>query len=631
MDHILQIIKQNLKEIWMPRKQKEAETVVYNLVNLKQELQNLRTQFMEKLHQSLLIIDEILQYLQIQLISLKMSIDQNQNLEIRNPKQLKELIISQETQYNTNIGNKFTDLLTIWNDNFLKNFGNRMKKIAQRTSDCDLEPCFNSSNRPGNGNIKICQEHYQQINYVRTSNIANSQNWLACERCIQPDQNYIQLEELEKAWGEHARLTLGKFNNHQNNLSLYWKKILQISEEFNKFVSQQINLKNDAHSQQMCLMQKNWSSLSQVELNDIACDYNKQPNNLIYEKIEQESIKKEDQIQQVISQYQKFLEKLGILINQTNPKFELQNSIKQNKCISFAFSLDSSVMVVGQYCMIKVFQFREGDLTEQQELTEHQGHVRCLYFMKKTLQFVSGSTDNLIIIWSWNEKRKWYCDQILNGHSDYVRGGLIMNNKEDLIISGSDDKTIRFWVKRNNIWRLNQTLTDHVQEIKSISLNGSENQLVSCSTGYEIIVFKLNTEQQWMKKQQIQVDQEGYSLYFLSDTLFTFLSHKSDLLYIYEFDEPQQQFIKTKQIKLISGDKTIDYFPQQYNKEKQILLVKIGKTINIIKTIDQQQFVPVQFIENKDNYLYGAMTNDAEYLVTWESNDNTIKVRKCHQ
>ncbi|CAD8192927.1 unnamed protein product [Paramecium octaurelia] len=623
MDQVLQKIQLNLKEVWMPRKYKEAETIVYNLVSLKQELQILRNQFMDKLHQSLLVIDEIVEQIQIQLGFLNMNIDLNQNKEIVHPKQLKELIISQESIHNTKVGNKFTKLLTIWNQDFLKSFENKMKQISEKSSDCDFELCFNSTCKPGNGNVKICDEHYEQIYYVRTSKSTIFQNRLACESCKKPDQNYIKLEEFEKAWGEHARLTLGKFNNHQNNLSHQWKKILQQTEEFNKFIYKSINLKNDTLSQQMTLMQKNWSSLSQVELNDIACNYDQQQNALIYEEIERESMTKENQIKQVISLYQKFLE------NFNHFEFELQNSIKQDKCTSFAFSLDSSVMVAGLDSKIKVFQFKEGELTEKQQLTEHKGCVRCLYFMKKTKQFISGcSQDNLIIIWSWDDQRQWYCDQKLNGHTNYVIGGLIMNKEEDLIISGSDDKTIKFWAKSNNKWSLKQTLNDHEHEIKSISLNDSGNQLVSCSTKNEIIVFKCNKEQQWMKNQLIQVDQEGYSLYFLKDTLFTFLFQKQNLMQIYELDRLQQKFILTRQINIRSGNNRIDYFPQQYNKEKQILLIKVGKTINIIKAIDHQEFIPVQYIENSDNQLYGAMTNDSQYLVTWESKDNSIKIRK---
>ncbi|CAD8103074.1 unnamed protein product [Paramecium primaurelia] len=35
------------------------------------------------------------------------------------------------------------------------------------------------------------------------------------------------------------------------------------------------------------------------------------------------------------------------------------------------------------------------------------------------------------------------------------------------------------------------------------------------------------------------------------------------------------------------------------NKEKQILLHKNGRTINIIKTIDNREFIPVQYIEKQ--------------------------------
>ncbi|CAD8103072.1 unnamed protein product [Paramecium primaurelia] len=106
------------------------------------------------------------------------------------------------------------------------------------------------------------------------------------------------------------------------------------------------------------------------------------------------------------------------LIQQIEPvkfKFELINRIKQDRCFSFTFSIDSSVMVVGQNSMIKVFEFKDGNLKETLQLTEHKDYVRCLYFMKKTLQFVSGCNDNFIMIWSWVNK---YVDIVNKSQKD---------------------------------------------------------------------------------------------------------------------------------------------------------------------------------------------------------------------
>ncbi|CAD8211679.1 unnamed protein product [Paramecium pentaurelia] len=311
------------------------------------------------------------------------------------------------------------------------------------------------------------------------------------------------------------------------------------------------------------------------------------------DQIELESRAKENKIQQLLIQLKSFLENLNLQVIKSNfnsnknsmviqnsyqslnqltelsndkPQFELYNYIKQDRCFSFAFSLDSSVLVVRQNRMIKLFEFKDGSLKETQQLTEHKEYVRCLYFMKKALQFVSGCNHNLIIIWSGDDKRHWYCDQILNRHTDYIKGGLIMNIKEDLIISGRDDLTIRFWIKQNNLWKLQKTL------------------------------------------------------------MVQMIPQEEEILHIYELDKLTHQFIKSKSIKIKSDDNRCDFFPQQFNKEKQILLHKNGRTINIIKIIDYLEFIPVQYIQNFDNYLYGAMTNDEQYQVTWDYQDKEIKI-----
>ncbi|CAD8201957.1 unnamed protein product [Paramecium pentaurelia] len=650
-------LQTNLKSIWLPKKEKEAEIIVYNLINIKLEVQSLMREITEKVNETLIVIDDMIQLTQSEMYSIKKNIKEIQIKELKSLNELKQSINIILCQQITRQVQQLNNLQTIWRINILEKLERKLKQIKEGDSKCGFDQYFNLSLKQENNNIWICNKHFEQIYYVNLQENVNTQNRLACKKCIQSNQEFKKLEELQLLWEQNVQLTLGKFNHHQNILIIYWNKILEQVQRFNKIIYTSSNLKNDILQQQYQLMLKDWLSLSKEELNDIACNLNQQYNQLIFSSIEKESLIKENQLLKLINQFKLFLDHLdlskeinkidsnkNIIINQycqqkiqqiqsiepVKFKFELINRIKQDRCFSFAFFIDSSVMVVGQNSMIKVFEFKDGNLKETQQLTEHKDYVRCLYFMKKTLQFVSGCNDNLIMIWSWDDKRHWYCEQKLEGHTDYIRGGLIMNNKEDLIISGSDDSTIRFWTKKNNNqWILYQTLNGHTKEVKSISLNDSQNQLISCSFSNEVLVTEFkNNEKLWITIQKIQVDRNGYSLCYISDTLFTFQPHELEIMCIYEFDYNKEQFIKTKQVKIKSGDNRCDFFPQQFNKEKQILLHKNGRTINIIKTIDSREFIPVQYIENSDNYLYGALTNDAQYLVTWDNQEKEIKIRK---
>lgn len=69
--------------------------------------------------------------------------------------------------------------------------------------------------------------------------------------------------------------------------------------------------------------------------------------------------------------------------------------------------------------------------------------------MKKSKNFVSGSIDNSIIIWSINLLSKSLKINKLNIKSLGGEGVLclVINKNEDLIISGYLDSTIKFWRK----------------------------------------------------------------------------------------------------------------------------------------------------------------------------------------
>ncbi|CAD8086549.1 unnamed protein product [Paramecium primaurelia] len=78
---------------------------------------------------------------------------------------------------------------------------------------------------------------------------------------------------------------------------------------------------------------------------------------------------------------------------------------------------------------------------------------------------------------------------ILEGHTDRINWQ-ITNNQEDCVMSGSTDKCITFWIKENQQWKCNQTLSDNKSKIKQLSLNFSYNQQLSCGTDKLILLIQ---------------------------------------------------------------------------------------------------------------------------------------------
>ncbi|CAD8129635.1 unnamed protein product [Paramecium sonneborni] len=191
--------------------------------------------------------------------------------------------------------------------------------------------------------------------------------------------------------------------------------------------------------------------------------------------------------------------------------FELikENSIKQNQwCCAIAFNRDQSIVVAGCENDIKVFQNIQGKLNQIQFLREHTQLVQSLNFMKNTNNFVSGSMDFSIIIWQAIRNNQWKCQQKLNGHQDQIFC-LLLNNTDDLIISGSLDYTIKFWMKQDQ-WLCQQTITDHTNRVFSLSLNEQQNQLISTSEDQQILIIEQQKQnKQWFVTQKIIVNQFG--------------------------------------------------------------------------------------------------------------------------
>ncbi|CAD8207858.1 unnamed protein product [Paramecium pentaurelia] len=122
-----------------------------------------------------------------------------------------------------------------------------------------------------------------------------------------------------------------------------------------------------------------------------------------------------------------------------------QNSIKEPEwCFSFAFNKDSTILAVGCQSYIKLFEFTNERVSLNQILM-NTDFVRSIYFMKKSQNLISGGEDSSILVWQKNQDHQWFIYQKLLGHSKPIKH-IIMNQNEDLIISCSSDKTIKFWV-----------------------------------------------------------------------------------------------------------------------------------------------------------------------------------------
>ncbi|CAK68565.1 unnamed protein product (macronuclear) [Paramecium tetraurelia] len=307
--------------------------------------------------------------------------------------------------------------------------------------------------------------------------------------------------------------------------------------------------------------------------------------------------------------------------------FIIYNSIEQKEsCFSIALNKDCSYIALGCEDLIKIYEYKKANLKQIQVLYNHQNIVTTITFMKKSNQFISGDAGGSIFIWSHDQENEWYQTQKIKAHN-YNIYCLILNNNEDLFISGSGDQTIKFWVKQNE-WICQQIIKDHEQSVDQLSLNDEENKVLAC--GCDIFLIEYSKQQKkWIVGQNIKTEFQAYSICFINNYQFTYRPIYGNLMYIYEMSNINQQFTKTKVITFNKvGGTNCGIFQQQFNKNKQILMCNHWDNVNLIRKTENNQFKVEQTIQFDSSRLFGQMSDDGKYLITWDSTSNELQIRK---
>ncbi|CAD8121367.1 unnamed protein product [Paramecium sonneborni] len=306
-------------------------------------------------------------------------------------------------------------------------------------------------------------------------------------------------------------------------------------------------------------------------------------------------------------------------------QFKLIDSINEEEwCNSISFNKQSQIMIAGcRDGVIKIFEFKQGKISRLSQNREHTDYVRCIQFMKKTNSFISASDDKTIIVWNIDEIGLSEVKQKLIEHQGGINS-LLINMNEDLIISGSDDKSIKFWMKQN-FWSCQQTLNIHDASIRSMSLNYSSNQLISCAQNETVInVSQKQSNNMWILVQKIQ--QEGYRLCYIKDNIITVQPRNQKTMFVFKFNQSNNQFNLEQEVQNLNGQNCRCFFPQQFIKQKQLLVNKNGNYINLIRIKQNGEFILEQSIQFENSDIYGAITDDGEYLVTWDTYTNKLQV-----
>ncbi|CAD8194501.1 unnamed protein product [Paramecium pentaurelia] len=422
----------------------------------------------------------------------------------------------------------------------------------------------------------------------------------------------------------------------------------QTMDDIEQLFNQRFQQQQQQQQQQSENIQQNITSLIKVSIDNqikkkeeyLNQEFKKQFNQIYgKEKIQKQSLQETNKdkdlqlqsqnLQQIQTQQPIIQSSLQLILKPFTYNIIHNNSIKQHQpCYAIAINKDCSIVIAGCEKQIKVFQFKQEMLKQTQLLTEHQNVVNTLNFMNKSNHFISESDDNSIIIWSMNQNNQWICQQKLNGHNNSIYCLVYNNNTEDLIISGSSDRTIKFWKKQNQ-WLCQQTITDHTSCVLGLSLNQQQNKVISCGEDKQILIIEQSQQDsKWIVIQKIMVEKYGKRICFINDNLFTFQPSAIKQMYAYEMNNTNKQYLKTKDILVKCGRYVYDLFPQQHIKSKSLLVNRYGFYVNLIRTTENGEFKTEQSIEFGSSDIYGCISDDAQYLITWDNDSKEIQIRK---
>ncbi|CAD8185225.1 unnamed protein product [Paramecium octaurelia] len=132
--------------------------------------------------------------------------------------------------------------------------------------------------------------------------------------------------------------------------------------------------------------------------------------------------------------------------------------------------------------------------------------------------------------------------------------------------------------------------------------------------------FGVNQENQgqiW-KVFQIIKEEWGRRISFIGQTRFTFQPYCKDSMCIFDLNQETGEFIKIKEIYVAGGKQCSQFCNQQYVKSKSLLLNKNCMQLNIMIIKEQGDCHQVQTLSFITHFVYGSISNDGEYLITWD-------------
>ncbi|CAK58730.1 unnamed protein product (macronuclear) [Paramecium tetraurelia] len=322
-----------------------------------------------------------------------------------------------------------------------------------------------------------------------------------------------------------------------------------------------------------------------------------------------------------------------------------QYSINQNSSPrAIAINKNNTLLVVEAYYFVKFFTFKRGEIRLLQRFEFRNSNHNTLNFQMQKQDIVSSSQK---FVCKYSSKLMANPKYIQKCSGQFNANCLILHPlNEDIIIVGSLLGQIDFLFtnQSGSIKPFKQTIKEH-SSVLGLSINNDGKRVISCGKDNFILILEPNSTNSelstyiWTVKQKLFVEQYGYRICFINNDKFTFQPSHSPYMNLYcEING----FFLLKSQHLLSSDKNDPrcIFQQVYNKQKSLIYNIYGRALQIIRLSKDQSlqtdkseesFQLEQLIDFGNNYnpwIFGVISEDAEYIITWDFYSEQIQIRQ---
>ncbi|CAD8077705.1 unnamed protein product [Paramecium sonneborni] len=430
---------------------------------------------------------------------------------------------------------------------------------------------------------------------------------------------------------------------HFKNQELYCQKCNEISKQIAERQQKEIQYINQKLNKIKDEIQENFKELflfipfKPLQIQNDEGDFQKKISEQIYQKkldFKQSYLncfRFEEVLNDLNNKVQGITEKLNMLLKEYE-KMHPHNFIKkewklvdkkyqQEFCCCLTFNKNNSMLITGAGQKIKLWKFVQGQLNVTPTiLTGHEKPVICLAQSMKQEIIISGSEDKTIRIWRKVGINVWTSTSH-DLHQQCVMG-MIFDEKMNQLISWSKENVIRISeIKKNYDLNQIQVMKGHTGSIDCVCLNEIETILCSSGNDKKLIIWMKNKNTEWQFQYVINNTNNDFIC------RMSFLNQKLVCLFwsegiIQVFEQQNEKYIeKQEKIQLNKECDGENLFPCIYNKQQNILILKHNR---YIYTLNDQLIQCCEPIDCKDCYCYGTLAEDGKYLAVWDDSQKMI-------